>query len=60
MKKLFPLLLVFCACNSFAQDHYIGVNTSSRAGILNGSLNPAEFANLSKKFEVNIYGMSVN
>ena len=60
MKKLLPLLVVLCACNSFAQDHYIGVNTSSRTGILNGSLNPAEFANLSKKFEVNLYGMSVN
>jgi hypothetical protein len=60
MKKLLPLLVVLCACNSFAQDHYIGVNTSSRAGILNGSLNPAEFANLSKKFEVNISGLSFN
>jgi hypothetical protein len=60
MKKLLPLLVVLCACNSFAQDHYIGVNTSSRTGILNGSLNPAEFANLSKKFEVNISGVSFN
>jgi len=60
MKKIGVLLFLLIASNGFAQEHYLGINTSSRVGILNGSLNPAEFANLSKKFEVNIYGMSLN
>jgi len=60
MKKFLIILLFVNGSICFAQDHYIGVNTSSRGGILNGSLNPAEFANLSKKFDVNIYGMSIN
>lgn len=60
MKKVIVLLCLIFASQGFAQDHFIGVNTSSRGGILNGALNPAEFANLSKKFDVNIYGMSIN
>ncbi|WP_309640630.1 hypothetical protein [Flavobacterium sp.] len=60
MKNLLLFILLVNATTNFAQDHFIGVNTSSRAGILNGALNPAEFSNLSKKFEVNIYGMSFN
>lgn len=58
MKKIilfFSLLLGFC---SFAQDHFSGISTSNRVGILNGAINPAEFSNLSKKFEINFYGLS--
>jgi hypothetical protein len=51
------LLIGFC---SFAQDHFSGISTSNRVGILNGAINPAEFANLSKKFEINFYGISFN
>ncbi len=60
MKKVIVFVCLICASIGFAQDHFIGVNTSSRAGILNGALNPAEFSNLSKKFEVNISGFSFN
>ncbi|WP_298220475.1 DUF5723 family protein [Flavobacterium sp.] len=60
MKKAFVFLSMICASYGFAQDHFVGANTSSRAGILNGALNPAEFSNLSKKFEVNISGFSFN
>jgi hypothetical protein len=58
MKKIilfFSLLLGFCC---FAQDHFSGISTSNRVGILNGAINPAEFSNLSKKFEINFYGLS--
>ena len=48
------------ATTGFAQDHFIGINTSSRVGILNTNVNPAELPNLSNKFEVNIYGVSFN
>ena len=58
MKKIilfFSLQVGFC---SFAQDHFSGISTSNRVGIINGAINPAEFANLSKKFEINFYGLS--
>lgn len=48
------------AMSSFAQEHFVGVNTSSRTGIINASMNPAELANLSRKYEVNISGLSFN
>ena len=58
MKKIilsFSLLFSFAAS---AQDQFSGISTSNRVGILNGVLNPAEFSNLSKKFEVNVVGIS--
>lgn len=48
------------AMSSFAQEHFVGINTSSRTGIINASMNPAELANLSRKYEVNISGLSFN
>lgn len=58
MKKAivtFGLLFGFVA---FSQDHFSGISTSNHVGILNGAINPAEFSNLSKKFEINFYGLS--
>jgi hypothetical protein len=60
MKKILLLSLLLTAYNIFAQDHFSGVTTSSRVGILNVGMNPAELPNLSKKFEINIYGLSLN
>lgn len=60
MKKLLFILSCIATTSCFAQDHFSGINTSSRVGILNTNINPAEFANLSKKFEINIYGLSFN
>lgn len=60
MKKLLFILLSLIVQKISAQDHFGGINTSSRVGILNASVNPAELSNLSKKFEVNIYGLSIN
>ena len=60
MKKIiltFSLLFGFAA---FAQDQFSGISTSNRVGILNGIINPAEFSNLSKKFELNVVGISFN
>ncbi|MXN89946.1 hypothetical protein GR160_01790 [Flavobacterium sp. Sd200] len=44
----------------FAQEHFSGINTSRRVGLLNASLNPAELVNLSKTCEVNILNFSAN
>lgn len=60
MKKLICPLLFLLTCSAFAQEHFMGLNTSNRTGILNAQLNPAELTNLSKKYEVNINGFSVN
>ncbi len=44
----------------FSQDHFAGLSTSSRVGIMSTSINPAELANMSNKFEINLVGLSVN
>ena len=60
MKKILLIISVFAGLNAFAQEHFSGISTSNRVGVLNGNINPAELVNLSKKFEVNIYGFSFN
>lgn len=45
---------------SFGQEHFSGIATSRRVGIINAGLNPAELMNLSGKFEFNIFATSVN
>jgi hypothetical protein len=57
MKKLFILVLLG-NFSSFAQQHYSGITTSSRTGILNGGINPAELVNISSRFSVNTLSMS--
>ncbi|KGO94740.1 hypothetical protein [Flavobacterium subsaxonicum] len=58
MKK--PLLIVsLLLCGGlFAQEHYSGISTSKRTGLLNANLNPAELTNLQTTFEVNILNVS--
>ena len=58
MKKIIVTFSLLLGFGAFAQDHFSGISTSNRVGILNGILNPAEFSNLSKKFEINISGFS--
>jgi hypothetical protein len=57
--KILLLALLFNLAIS-AQEHYTGLTTSSRGGIISGGINPAEFANLNSKIEVNLYGLSIN
>ena len=58
MKKTLLILSLIVGFSASAQDQFSGISTSNRVGILNGAINPAEFANLSKKFEINFYGLS--
>jgi hypothetical protein len=58
MKKIILTVSLFVGLSTFAQDQFSGISTSNRVGIVNGAINPAEFANLSKKFEINFYGLS--
>ena len=60
MKKIILTVSLLIGLHAVAQEHYSGISTSNRTGILNANVNPAELANLAKKFEVNIYGLSFN
>lgn len=60
MKKIVLAFSLLFGLTMFAQDQFSGISTSNRVGILNGVINPAEFSNLSKKFEVNVIGISFN
>ena len=60
MKKIIVIPLLLIGFSALSQDQFSGISTSNRVGILNGAINPAEFSNLSKKFEVNISGFSFN
>lgn len=57
-----PLLFIFTLLGTgmFAQEHFAGINTSRRTGIINASINPAELTNLKNKYEVNIFNFSAN
>ncbi|MFN7676836.1 hypothetical protein [Flavobacterium sp.] len=58
MKTLLITFSLFVGFAAIAQDNFSGISTSNRVGILNATINPAEFSNLSKKFEINFYGLS--
>lgn len=45
---------------SFAQEHFSGISTSRRVGLLNANLNPAELTNMQGNYEVNIFNFSIN
>jgi len=59
MKKSFLAAFLLLGLHSYSQEHFSGISTSKRVGILNVNLNPAELTNLHKKFEVNIFGVSL-
>ena len=58
MKKTTLVLVILCSLPTFSQEHFSGISTSKRGGLLNAANNPAELANLSTKFEVNLFNFS--
>ena len=60
MKKITFLLSVFFIIPAFAQEHFSGISTSKRVGILNIGMNPSELANLNSKFEIQLFATSIN
>jgi hypothetical protein len=60
MKKLLVISCSLLFLNMSAQEHFSGINTSRRIGILNVGINPAELSNLGSKFEVNVFSASIN
>lgn len=60
MKKIIVCLFVFHFLPMIAQEHFSGITTSKRVGILSGGNNPSEFANLSSMVEINLFASSYN
>ncbi len=60
MKK--PLLFMFSllCTGAMAQEHFSGINTSRRVGLLNAALNPAELSNMKNTYEINVFNLSAN
>ena len=60
MKKIPLIICLISFLNIAAQDHFSGINTSQRVGTLNAGVNPAELSNLTSKYEVNLFSLSIN
>ena len=60
MKNLLLIPILLLSLNSFSQDHFSGITTSKRVGILNVGMNPSELASLNNKFEVQLFSSSIN
>ena len=60
MQKVTLIALFLTSFLGFSQEHFAGISTSSRVGILNADVNPAELVNMKHKFEANIFGLSAN
>lgn len=60
MKKILVFVCVLFSTSLIAQEFFSGIGTSKRVGILNGNFNPAEFANLSSKMELQFFATSIN
>ena len=60
MKKTLLCMVAMLGTGMFAQEHFSGINTSKRTGLLNANLNPAELVNLKNTVEINLYNFSAN
>lgn len=60
MKNLFISSCLLVSIFSFSQEHFTGLTSSNRLGIISASNNPAELVNMSKTFEISILNASVN
>lgn len=60
MKNYFLAIIPFLYMASYGQEHFAGINTSKRGGILNAVNNPAELINLENTYDINIFMISAN
>lgn len=60
MRKVLVITCSLFFSSLWAQEHFSGINTSRRTGILNATVNPAELSNLSNRYEINIFNTSLN
>lgn len=59
MIKPLSFLLLLTAFPLLAQEHFAGIGTSQRVGIVNAGINPAELANLETTLDINVFAVSV-
>ena len=59
MKNLILSLTLITTCYSYSQEHFSGISTSKRGGLLNATNNPAELVNMNSKYEVNAFNFSL-
>jgi hypothetical protein len=60
MKKTVLCVVLFVSNFIIAQEHFAGLSTSARGGLIAADMNPAELVNLNNRFEMNVYGFSMN
>lgn len=58
MKKLFLMCCGLAFLSAAAQEHYSGINTAQRTGIINAGVNPAELMNIGTRFEIHVFSVS--
>ncbi|MFP9115463.1 hypothetical protein ACLI1A_16110 [Flavobacterium sp. RHBU_3] len=58
MKKIIVISALLGTLSVTAQEHFAGISTSLRTGILNGTVNPAALANLTETFSFNVLSAS--
>jgi hypothetical protein len=60
MKKLLFLAVFTFMLGAQAQEHFAGISTSKRVGIINLTINPSELANLNNHFEIQLLSSSLS
>ena len=60
MKKLLFLAAILVGITVQAQEHFAGISTSKRVGIINLEVNPSELANLNNHFEIQLLSSSLS
>lgn len=60
MKRTLLFVITLFSSGLYAQEHFSGISTSRRTGIINASINPAELTNLKNNYEVNVFTFSAN
>ena len=59
MKKIFLIITSLLFAGLSAQEHFSGIGTSQRTGLLNAGINPAELPNLTTPYDITIFAASV-
>ena len=60
MKNLLLLSCFLTGFGALAQEHFSGITTSRRGGLLNAGINPAELSNLQTTYEISVLSASFN
>lgn len=60
MKKTIFTLLLLTSFLNYGQEHFAGLNSSNKLGIISTSNNPAELVNMTKTFEISFFAGSLN